>query len=73
MAGRIPWGEKSLEEVKLLMTKRMALAVATATVGWHNKGWGFDNASTTMIPSTTMKMTRIATKKEGGWDSLPPW
>ncbi len=35
------------------------------TVGQHDKEWGGDKASTTMIPSTTTKMTRTTMKKMG--------
>jgi hypothetical protein len=48
------------------------MAVATVTVGWQDKEWVGDIALTAMILSTTTKMMRTATKKEGGWDHPPP-
>jgi hypothetical protein len=73
MAGRIPGGGQSLEEVKLTATTIMAMAEATATVGQCKMELGGDDTLRTMNPSMTMKVTRATTRKEGGWDPPPPW
>jgi hypothetical protein len=49
----------------------MAMAEATAIVGWHDKEWGNNNASTTIIPLMTTKITRTTMKKEGDGIFLP--
>jgi hypothetical protein len=73
MARIIPRGGQGLEEVKLMTTTVMAMSAAMVTVGWHDKEWGSNNASMTMIPLTVMKMTRTTMRQEGGWDPTPTW